>query len=115
MESNPVVHGLLHVAVTVWTPRGRWDVIPRGGIFWGAGVKAHLMSCQVLSVLESARLSGLIYKVLSEHGVCRIQRPVYCFEFELLCLFSLSVSPSPSPSLSFCVSMICLLYSLCFT
>ena len=45
-------------------------MIPREGIFLGVSKIGSFMSGQVLSVLVSARLSGLVYKVLIEHEVC---------------------------------------------
>ena len=69
---------------------------------FGIECRGSFMSIQVLSVLVSARLSGLVYKVLIEHEVCTVQSII--FEFEFL-LSAHSVSPPPYPSLRF----------LCFT
>ena len=59
--------------------------------------KGSFMSSQVLSVLESARLLGLVYKVLSEHGVCRTQNNVLFLNSSLLlCSLCLSLPISIS-------------------
>ena len=67
------------------------------------------MSGQVLTILVSARLSGLVYKVL-------MYRTEHYFEFEFSIVCSLSVSPYPSPSLCFLCIPNCLtseLYTVC--
>ena len=62
------------------------------------------MSGQVLSVLVSAKLSGLVYKVLSKHGVCRTENhfliKVYLSARSAL-LSSLGVTVLVRPSLPF--------------
>ena len=64
------------------------------------------MSGQVLSILVSARLSGLVYKVLIEHEVCTEQR-VIILNLSFTCLLSLSLCLSLSISISVYLCFLC--------
>ena len=63
------------------------------------------------SVLVSARLSGLVYKVLSEHDVCKNRESF--FELKFTCLLFLCLSLSISISAFSVLLQSVLLYILC--